>query len=215
MKQELVNNWVKEAQSLIALSLNQASPQVSEQIHQFAVSMLTAFFGENGPQLRAYLTSVSTLDSIHWGNRATQLRSMARGTLEGIMRQINSGLAINLRSQAKGEVFADLVALATDVLSNKSDEAKNTAAVLVAAAYEDVLRTLAADKANVGGRPKLEQVVNELKTAGVLQGGNVNMAVSYLKFRNDALHADWDKVTSHQVDSCLLFVESLIREYMS
>ncbi len=215
MKKELIDNWLRQSEEVLDAS-GSASQQSAEHIHQFAVSMLSAFYGENSVQLRTYISSSGAYNPKNgWGERVTHIARTAKGAIQSVVRQINAGLVVNIRAQAKGEVFGDLITLAHDVLGDKSDSAKNTAAVLVAAAFEDVLRSLGVDKANVEGRPKLDHVVNELKSVGVLQGGNLTTCLGYLKFRNDSLHADWDQVYRHQVESCLLFVQSLIQEHMS
>jgi hypothetical protein len=58
-------------------------------------------------------------------------------------------------------------------------------------------------------------VVGQLKAAGVLVGASVSSAVGYLKFRNDALHADWSAVQAATISSCLAFVEGLLLEHFS
>jgi hypothetical protein len=77
------------------------------------------------------------------------------------------------------------------------------------------LRRLAAEKAGVQDRPKLESVVGALKDADLIRGGNISLANTLLKFRNDSLHADWQKVQQAQVESCLALTESLLREHFS
>jgi len=69
--------------------------------------------------------------------------------------------------------------------------------------------------AGVAGRPKLEELIGFLKTAGVLKGGEVGTAQSYLKFRNDSLHADWENVDRPQVESCLAFSEALLVKHFT
>jgi hypothetical protein len=69
--------------------------------------------------------------------------------------------------------------------------------------------------AGMWARPKLDEVIVSLKTADVLHGGQVHTASSYLKFRNDSLHADWAKVDRSQVEGCMLFVESLLEKHFS
>ncbi|GAC1433202.1 MAG: hypothetical protein NVSMB58_16590 [Terriglobales bacterium] len=86
---------------------------------------------------------------------------------------------------------------------------------LIAAAFEGTLRKMAEQLANVSTRPKLEEVITILKAADVLKGGQVHTASSYLKFRNDSFHADWDSVDRSQVDGCILFIESLLEQYFS
>lgn len=89
------------------------------------------------------------------------------------------------------------------------------AAVLTAAAFEDLMRRLGQERAGIAGRVKLEQVLIELKERGVLQGGEPGVAQSFLKFRNDSLHADWDNVTELQVSSCLGLLDSLIIKHLA
>jgi hypothetical protein len=55
----------------------------------------------------------------------------------------------------------------------------------------------------------------ELKEKGILQGGEPGLAQSFLKFRNDSLHADWNNVTEPQVTSCLALLDSLIGKRLS
>jgi hypothetical protein len=49
----------------------------------------------------------------------------------------------------------------------------------------------------------------------VLKGGEIATAQSYLKFRNDALHADCARVQKSQVNSCTAFIEALLVKHFS
>jgi hypothetical protein len=64
-------------------------------------------------------------------------------------------------------------------------------------------------------RPTLEEVISALKAANIFKGGQVGIAQSYLKFRNDSLHADWENVDRSQVESCLAFSESLLLKHLT
>ena len=68
---------------------------------------------------------------------------------------------------------------------------------------------------NVQGRPDLADVINALKSAGVLVGAPLTTGQSYLKFRNDALHADWTNIDRVIVGSCLAFVEGILLKHFS
>jgi hypothetical protein len=92
---------------------------------------------------------------------------------------------------------------------DKTDESKNVAAVLAAAAFEDTLRRMASHH-GIPHTEKLADLLNELKTKKLLQGSQVGIANSYLNFRNNALHAQWDKVERAGVASVLGFVEQLL-----
>ena len=96
-----------------------------------------------------------------------------------------------------------------------NDASKNVSAVLVAAAFEDLIRRMGSEMAGVLGRPKLESVVVSLKGAQVLQGGEPGLAQSYLKFRNDSLHAHWENVQESQIQSCISFIETLLVKHFS
>ncbi len=63
------------------------------------------------------------------------------------------------------------------------------------------------------GRPKLADVLEALKRSGVLEEAQFTIAQSYLKFRNDALHADWEKIERESVASILGFTETLIMRF--
>ena len=89
------------------------------------------------------------------------------------------------------------------------------AAVLAAAAYEDTLRRLGEAHAGVTGRPSLPDVITALKKTRVLEGASVGIASSYLKFRNDALHADWSNIEAGAVQSVIAFVEGLLLKHFS
>ena len=88
-------------------------------------------------------------------------------------------------------------------------------AVLIAAAFEDLMRRMGTEFAGVVGRPSLQDVITALKDAGVLKGGEIGTAQSFLKFRNDSLHADWANVSRVQVESCTAFVDSMLVKHFS
>ena len=119
--------------------------------------------------------------------------------------------------RASGEVLGDFLGLAKAALDDGGDDQKNVAAVLVAASFEDTIRRLAAAKTAVSDRPRLEDVVRilKLKVNEVLVGASVATAVGYVKFRNDALHADWKNIQPAAVTSCMAFVEGLLQQHFA
>ena len=139
----------------------------------------------------------------------------AIGAIEATNGELKAGLIVKLRIAIAGEILTELIGLAKDVLIDRTEAAKDTSAVLVAAAYENLMRRMGEEFAGVTTRPKLEEVITSLKDAGVLKGGQVATGLSYLKFRNDSLHADWKAVDRSQVESCLAFTESLLVKHFS
>ena len=108
-------------------------------------SLLALIYGDGSPQLTSY---AKQLEQIH---KKPQLMSHVRErevvecsqvTLRNLKREIEGGLTRNLRQQVAGEVLTDLIQLARTVLSEQGDKAKNVAAVLAAASFEDTIRRM-------------------------------------------------------------------------
>jgi hypothetical protein len=171
--------------------------------------MLTALYGSASPQLKRFLEQGAAL------RPSLGLLWHARGAIKSANAELKAGLIARLRVAVAGEILAELLGLAKEVLEERSEAAKNTSAVLVAAAFENLIRRMGEEFAGVTARPKLQEVIAALKDAGVLKGGQVGTATSYLKFRNDSLHADWALVDRSQVESCLAFTESLLLKHFS
>jgi hypothetical protein len=206
--------WIKRADELIARGHSARHENVSEQV-QFATSMLTALYGAQSTQLRVFIEGQNQLSRARQGISAVTNSDHALGAIKNAKAELEAGLIARVRVLVAGEMLAELVRLGKEILETNTEEAKNVAAVLVAAAYEDLIRRMGEEFASVSGRPKLEDVVNALKTAGVLKGGEVTVALGFLKFRNDSLHAHWINVSRAQVESCVAFVEGLIVEHFS
>ena len=138
------------------------------------------------------------------GSRAINLHDFVvpavTGALKSLKAEVEAGLAGNIMMRASGEVLGDFLGLAKAALAEGGDDQKNVPAVLVAASFEDTIRRLAAAKTGVSDRPKLEDVVGILKVNEVLVGASVATAVGYLKFRNDALHAELEEHSARSRD---------------
>jgi hypothetical protein len=200
--------WIKRAEEVLAKGHNtiEAIP--------FVPSMMSALYGPKSTQLEAFnsrMEEVSRLKS----DSSFARQHLAYATIQSVVAEAKSGLIVNVRAQIAGEVLSELVSLGKEILRDRTDSAKNVSAVLIAAAFEDLVRRMGSELAGVVGRPKLEEVLIALKNAGVLKGGEVGVAQSYLKFRNDSLHADWANVQESQVQSCVAFLETLLIKHFS
>jgi hypothetical protein len=182
---------------------------------QFATSMLTTVYGAHSTQLEAFSTGCEAIHKAKVGIIPVELRRHAYGAINNTKAELQAGLVANLRLQVTGEVLADLVAIGKEALAENSDAAKSVAAVLIAAAFEDLIRRMGSELASVAGRPSLQDVLIALKDAGVLKGGEIGTAQSFLKFRNDSLHADWVNVSRVQVESCAAFIDAMLVKHFS
>jgi hypothetical protein len=198
--------WLERAQSFGGrVGMLNAAVKSGEAV-AFAISMATALYGASSQQVEVMKDQVSKYKN------DVDLYQFAKGCIANMVAEVKSGLVKDIRLSIAGEIMADLLAMAREALAQR---AVPVAAVLTAAAFEDFMRRLAQEKAGVSNRIKLDEVIRELKDKGVLQGGEPGVAQSFLKFRNDSLHADWNNVTESQVSSCLGFLDSLLVKHLS
>lgn len=183
---------------------------------QGTISLLTLIYGPKSQQLENFKASLAP-------SRAEMMRhveerriiGVAQGALTNLKREIECGLAGNLKQQITGEVLTDFIQLARSVLNEQGDGAKNVAAVLAAAAFEDTIRRMGENLAGITGPDDLSEILKKLKDAGVIQSPQVGIALSYLSFRNHALHANWEKIQREAIHSVLGFVEQLLLKHFA
>lgn len=124
----------------------------------------------------------------------------AKGDFEG-------GYIFNVELRISGEVFGDFVALARHSLSEGQ---KDVAAVLACAALEDAIKRLAAtNNLSTEGKTMID-LVNSLKSAGIVSGAQKSLLEAMPRIRNMAMHAEWSKITEPDVSSVLGYVEQLL-----
>lgn len=187
---------------------------------QGAVTIARLLYGATDatPQVQTMMQAAKRArelkQSISWSHYEV-VWPVVQGSLRAMKADVEAGLVGNIERRAMGEVIADMLGLAKEALGSDGDGAKNVAAVLTAAAFEDTIRRMGASLANVEGRPDLQGVITALKQAQVLSGAPLSTAVGYLRFRNDALHADWARLDRAVVASCLAFVEGLVLRHLS
>jgi hypothetical protein len=207
--------WLTRAQEVLkkpAMGIG-----IGSETAQFAISMLSALYGSESPQMKHFQTHFAAIQKTtgNPGALDTAVGHHARAVIRNTILELEAGLIVKLRVAVEGEVLGEMIQLAKEVLSECTEAAKNASAVLIAAAYEGLMRKMGEEFAGVKDRPKLEVVIGALKTAGVLKGSDIAIAQSYLKFRNDSLHADWKLVERPQIDACLAFSESLLTKHFS
>jgi hypothetical protein len=183
------------------------------ELYQGALTLLSAVHGTGSIQVDALVKDAEQVRS-KWspasGDR--EVGRLARKALSNLKGELDAGLVGSLQRTITGEVLTDFIHLARTALEEKGDEAKKVAAVLAASVYEDTIRRLALTN-GIPHIEKLADVLTSLKDKGLLQGSQVGIANSYLNFRNNALHAQWDKVEREAVVSVLGFVEQLLLKH--
>jgi hypothetical protein len=189
-----------------------ATIELQNEAHLGTISIMHALYGPDSGQEKALRIFIEKLrETYHPSNQniISQAVMAIKGALASIKAELDSGFIGTLRARVSGEILTDLIKLARAVLEEQSDDAKNVAAVLAAASFEDTIRKLA-DLRGAKDTEKLAEVLVWLKDNAVLKGSEVGIAQSYLSFRNRALHAKWKEVDRPSVESVLAFAEQII-----
>ncbi len=203
--------------ALIQKADDDVAPQEYGEIINGTSGVIALLYGSGSKQMTTFEREIAVEQkrvATTWaGQQRGAITRLAAGVLINTLAELDAGLVGSLKQQAAAEVLADFIALSRAALTEKGEDAKNVGAVLAAAAFEDTVRRLGAAHAGTAGGEKLANVLVALKDSGVLQGPQVGIAQSYLKFRNDALHADWGQIEREAVHSVLSFVEQLVLRY--
>jgi hypothetical protein len=178
------------------------------------IGILEILYGPTSPQVKAFQDGKKTVLSGQYtpSYKMEMLGQTVKGTLQNIIQEIDAGLVTTLSNQAAGEIFGDLVALAKE--AHKLGH-RTVAAVLACAALEDSLKRKADALGIVTSGKTLDQVVNALKAASFFKGPQGAIVGSYVKLRNSAMHADWDKIQDTDVGSLIGFLEPFLIQHYS
>jgi Domain of unknown function (DUF4145) len=184
-------------------------------------SVSTAYVPEG--QWRKWATSVESLivaavgrSSIHsrnFGDLYTKCTGYDHevkalfGVFESAKEDFEGGYVFNVDLRVSGEVFGDFVVLARRALSEGH---KDVAAVLSCAALEDALKRFAISQDIDVDARTMAEVVNALKSEGLVSGAQKSLLDAMPRIRNLALHADWGKITEPDVSSVIGFVEQFL-----
>ncbi len=170
------------------------------------LSVVEALYGASSPQAKALMESRKAYKALY-EHEVLSLGNSLRGILLNVLEEIDQGLIRKISVEAAGEVIGDMVALAK--LELKAGY-KDVASVLAAAALEDALKRKAVELGiNVEGKA-LDAIVNALKGQSFFKGAQAPIVSSYVKFRNSAMHAEWDKIQDSDVSSVLGFLEPFL-----
>ena len=126
--------------------------------------------------------------------------------LQAAKAEIEGGWLFTVEGQISAEIFADFIALAKEAL----DDNKDVAAVLACAALEDALKRVAIKNEMDVDDKDMSEVINALKAKGVIKGAQAPIVQSYVKLRNKAFHAEWDKFDKESVSSVIGFTEQFL-----
>ncbi len=129
------------------------------------------------------------------------------GIMKAAFDDYSLGFALDLKTAISGEIFQDFLELAKRALQEGN---KDVAAVLASAALEDTLKRYAEKQGLNIDDKDLTEIVNTLKSQGLVGGTLKNSLAAMVKIRNCAMHADWSKISAPDVSSLTAFVEQFL-----
>lgn len=166
-----------------------------------AQNLIRAVFGEQSPH---YQNFVKAYEACRGSDSSVRtLNALFRSAKE----DFEGGYVFDVELRVSGEVFGDFIALARKSLAEGH---KDVAAVLACAALEDALKRFADANGLAVGDKTMQEVVNALKSSGLVAGAQKTLLDAMPRIRNFAMHADWDKIAEPDVSSVLGFVEQFL-----
>lgn len=201
------NSIIPQINALASIHCNSISENA--QIVSGTINILELVYGKDSHKIKAFLEEHATSFKKHENTRFALmgLADSAKGILQSIKSELESGLIGSIQLQAQGGIFGDFLSLA----KNSLDENKiDVAAVLACAALEDALKRYAEQRGLAVSDADMSQVINALKSQGLLKDPQASIVQSYVKLRNKAFHAEWDKIEKESVGAAIGFTEQFI-----
>ncbi|MEZ5630607.1 MAG: DUF4145 domain-containing protein [Burkholderiaceae bacterium] len=180
----------------------------SREFYAWAVSALNAIraaFGQRSPHAQEFEAQLAICRT-HWPLFEAQVQP-AVGILVGAKDDLAGGHLYDIERSVTGEVVGDFVALAQAALR---DGHHTVACVLASAALEDALKRYAAQNDLDVSDKTMEDVVNALKSKGLVSGPQKALLAAMPKLRNQAMHAKWENLTREDAGSMIGFVEQFL-----
>jgi len=204
------NNIIKRIDDLIdstTKAIKQWDHSACNEVVSGTITILERLYGAHSHKTKAFLEQHDECCKDKKSPRPfVDLASSAEGVLRSIKSELESGLIGSIQLQAQGGIFGDFLSLA----KNSLDENKDVAAVLACAALEDALKRYAEQQGLAVSDADMSQVINALKSQGLLKDPQASIVQSYVKLRNKAFHAEWDKIEKESVGAAIGFTEQFI-----
>jgi len=210
IKKETYLELIKE---LLGLLNSKCDSAVLSQAYYRTLTLVENLYGKNDIRISTLTKyKTETFDREPWKAIALMgLSDLLKGILNSIHSDIENDLIFNLEKQTIGSVVADFITLAKIT----SEDNKDVAAVLVSAALEDSLRRFAILSGLQVDDKDMSEIINALKAQSLLKGPQATVATSYVKTRNKAFHAEFDKIEMPEVKSMIAFTEEFIIKNLS
>ena len=202
-------NLLNRIDELLKLRWENYRFDVVGEIYSGTIAIATQLWGASSAQVGAVKQLREDMRASRYveSGKASNIVLLCQGVLRSIASDIRAGRLGSIRLESQGQVFADFINVAKTALA---EDTKDVAAVLAAAALEDTLKRYGEVKGLDAEDKDLTTVVNALKSAGLLSATQGSLLKGMVPFRNKALHAEWAKIDTAEVQGVLAFVEEFL-----
>jgi Domain of unknown function (DUF4145) len=169
-----------------------------------ALHLLHGVFGAESPHYTRFNAELKNITNNYVPER--QCRACV-GAFLGAKSDFDGGFLFSLETEVAGELFGDFVATAKAALAEGHHA---VAAVLACAALEDALKRYAMSNGLATEAKTMDEVVNALKSKGLVSGAEKALLSAMPKIRNYAMHAEWNKLTAQDAGSVIGYVEQFL-----
>ena len=166
-----------------------------------AESLIRAVFGTQSPH---YMNFAKEFEAC--SGEKTQVEAL-QGIFQSARESFEGGYVFDVELTVSAEIFGDFVVLAKQALDEGQ---KDVAAVLAAAALEDALKRYAKGNGLKVDDATMQEVIGAMKSKGLVSGARKSLLEAMPRFRNSAMHAEWEKLTEPEVSSVIGFVEQFL-----
>jgi len=187
-----------------------------EECYSAVLNLAQSVYGEGSPQFQLVVefhkSSLGVKDGTYLQWHYEKLRDSLVGFTNNLLGELESGFVPNVFRIATGNTLGELISLAKSVLE---DGSKDVAAVLASAAYEDSLKQKAKELGLDIENKDVEAVINALKSQSFFKGPESRLVSTYIKLRNNAMHAEWSKFDNTTVGSLIGYVEQFLLKHFT
>jgi hypothetical protein len=189
---------LQRIQSLLDLPKASSMRDGSTMSHLYmgTLTLASSLYGQNSPQVEAINSVRNEYGTLRSSERNEELSLQFIGIIGSLRDDVKDGLISSLQTGARGEVLADFVVMAQRAAE---DDVKDVAAVLGCAALEDTLKRFAEINGLEVSDRDMSEVINLLKSKGLVKGPRGNVLSSFVTIRNKSFHAQFDKIDMAEV----------------
>ena len=181
-------------------------------IYNLTLSLLQKIYGSSNDHISNFQSQLSDFNYNESSIKYKDILEICIAKLEFIRSEIVLGLVSSIENEITGEIVADFLALARKSLS---DDVLIVAAVLSCASLEDTLKRYGKLNGLDVTDKSMSEVINALKSKGLLSSAQDSILKGYAKIRNKVFHADWDKIEKPDISSIVGFCEEFILKHFS